>query len=93
MREASFALCFAITALFLRFIGNIFMAPKGSSDRNCSYVGKRGDSNIRRRIWWRHIDFWSLDVEGGELEVLETMDFPQVSVGVIVATILGKIER
>jgi len=31
-----------------------------------------------------HVDVWVLDVEGGELEVLETMDFAAVEVDVIV---------
>ena len=31
-----------------------------------------------------HIDFWSLDVEGGELEVLRTVDFNILRVGVLV---------
>jgi FkbM family methyltransferase len=30
-----------------------------------------------------HIDFWSLDVEGGELSVLETVDFAAVEISVI----------
>lgn len=33
----------------------------------------------------RHIDFWSLDVEGSELKVLETVDFDRTHVDVIIA--------
>jgi len=32
-----------------------------------------------------HIDFWSLDVEGSELKVLETVDFDRTHVDVIIA--------
>jgi len=72
-----------------------FMAP---SFRSRWYPGMTQESMLKEaieiscfplttlltRFGVRHIDFWSLDVEGGELEVLETMDFSQVSVGVIV---------
>jgi len=33
----------------------------------------------------RHIDFWSLDVEGSELKVLETVDFDRTHIDVIIA--------
>jgi len=33
----------------------------------------------------RHIDFWSLDVEGSELKVLETVDFERTHIDVIIA--------
>jgi len=33
----------------------------------------------------RHIDFWSLDVEGEELHVLETVDFDKMQIDVIIA--------
>ncbi len=36
----------------------------------------------------RHLDFLSLDVEGGELSVLQTLDFDQVSCGTTAALIL-----
>ena len=32
----------------------------------------------------RHIDFWSLDVEGAELKVLETVDFDRTNIDVII---------
>ena len=37
----------------------------------------------------KHIDFWSLDVEGAELAVLKALDFSQVTVDVIVAETSG----
>lgn len=33
----------------------------------------------------RHIDFWSLDVEGSELKVLQTVDFDRTHIDVIIA--------
>mmetsp|Transcript_22370 Transcript_22370/g.34374 ORF Transcript_22370/g.34374 Transcript_22370/m.34374 type:complete len:375 (-) Transcript_22370:15-1139(-) len=33
----------------------------------------------------RHIDFWSLDVEGSELKVLETVDFDRTHIDLIIA--------
>ncbi len=34
---------------------------------------------VLQRLALRHVNFWSLDVEGAELEVLRTVDFSQVS--------------
>ncbi len=36
-----------------------------------------------------HVDFWVLDVEGAELEVVHTMDFSAITVDVIVAELDG----
>lgn len=36
-----------------------------------------------RRYGVNEIDFWSLDVEGGELDVLQSIDFTKLSVGVL----------
>ena len=33
---------------------------------------------VLERLALRHVHFWSLDVEGAELEVLRTVDFSQV---------------
>ena len=41
-------------------------------------------SHILKMFGFVHIDFWSLDVEGGELAVLETFDFNSVTVSVVV---------
>ena len=38
---------------------------------------------ILSKLGFDHIDFWSLDVEGGEMEVLRTVDFNNVEVGVM----------
>lgn len=35
------------------------------------------------------IDFWSLDVEGGELEVLKQFDFSRVKVNTLVSILIG----
>ena len=36
------------------------------------------------KLGFHHIDFWSLDVEGSELKVLETVDFDRTHVDVII---------
>lgn len=41
-------------------------------------------SHIVKMLGFKQIDFWSLDVEGGELAVLQTFDFNSVSVSVVV---------
>ena len=41
----------------------------------------------------RHIDFWSLDVEGSELKVLETVDFDRTHIDVIIAESKNRLSR
>lgn len=41
-------------------------------------------SPIERRFGVDTIDLWTLDVEGGELSVLQTVDFERLRVGVLV---------
>jgi hypothetical protein len=54
--------------------------------------GEQQDSDSRGPLQYyldaleiRHIDFWSLDVEGSELKVLETVDFHRTHIDVIIA--------
>jgi len=46
-------------------------------------------SSVLSKLGITHIDLWSLDVEGAELQVLETVDWKAVSVDVIVVEAPG----
>lgn len=45
-------------------------------------------AQILRRLGITHINFWSLDVEGAELEVLKAFDFAVISVDVIMVEVM-----
>jgi FkbM family methyltransferase len=54
-------------------------SPKGLPEVTCLPL-----SSILGQLGARHINFFSLDVEGGELSVLQTLDFGRVTFDVIV---------
>jgi hypothetical protein len=54
-------------------------SPKGLPEVTCLPL-----SSILGQLGARHINFCSLDVEGGELSVLQTLDFGRVTFDVIV---------
>jgi len=39
-----------------------------------------------------HIDFWSLDVEGAEIDILKTVDFEKVQIDVIISESVNRLE-
>jgi hypothetical protein len=39
-----------------------------------------------------HIDFWSLDVEGSEINVLKTVDFEKVQIDIIISESVNRLE-
>jgi FkbM family methyltransferase len=50
-------------------------------------------SDVLHRFGIKHIDFWSLDVEGAEHKVLETIDFDSISFDVIIVEASGDNQR
>ena len=54
--------------------------PKGEIEIHCGPL-----SYYLKQLHISHIDFWSLDVEGSEINILRTVDFDQVQIDVIMA--------
>jgi FkbM family methyltransferase len=69
---------------FVLFPKEAYTSAQANIDGNSLEVHCGPLSFYLNALEMKHIDFWSLDVEGSELDVLRTVDFARVQIDVII---------